>query len=353
MVSGNNIQTSKEYTNLLNEICLKVNKAQLVAVVTVNKGLIELYFEIGLILLKRQKEYNWGEKFLSIVAQDLKKEFSHIKGMSVRNLQYMRKFAATFGQEAIAQQLVAQLCIPWGHHTVLLDKQLSNNVYQWYVEQSIEHGWSRNTLVIKLESNLYQRSVHAEKVSNFSKVLPPSQSDLANSFFKDPHIFQFIDECQEEKELEKSLVKHIQKFMLELGKGFAFIGNQYQLNVGGDLFFIDILFYHVKLKCYVAIELKIGKFKPEYAGKMQFYLTALDREVKDSSDNPSIGIILCKEKNKLVAEYSLDGITVPLGIADYKLKHSIPDMLKQSLPSPEELEAELSEEEVVGGDKQH
>lgn len=342
MSKSNIVSEQQEYANLLGEIRDKVRKAQLSAVVAVNKGLIELYLEIGMSLLERQKKYSWGDKFLSNIAEDLRKDFPHIKGMSVRSLQYMRKFAAKFGQAVIAQQAVAQLHIPWGHHTVLLDKQLPDHIYQWYVEQTVANGWSRNTLAIKIESDLYARSEHEGRISNFNKLLPAAHSDLANSFLKDPHIFNFVDECHEEKTLEKSLVQHIQKFMLELGKGFAFIGNQYELNVGGESFFIDILFYHVKLKCYVAIELKIGKFKPEYAGKMQFYLTALDREVKDKSDNPSIGIILCKEKNKLVAEYALDGMTAPLGIADYKLKRSIPDSLKQSLPSLEELEQELS-----------
>lgn len=225
----------------------------------------------------------------------------------------------------------------------MLDECLSNEVYLWYAQKSLENSWSRDMLAIQIESDLYTRQAGTHHVSNFHKVLPAAQSDLVRDLLKDPYILSFIDEDKDERELEQSLIQHIQKFLLELGKGFAFMGNQYKIEVGGESFAIDLLFYHVKLRCYVALELKVGKFKPEYAGKMQFYLTALDFEVKGEADNPSIGIILCKEKNKVIAEYALHGMSSPVGIANYAVKNKLPEGLVDSLPTIEELEKELSD----------
>ncbi|WP_211309396.1 PDDEXK nuclease domain-containing protein [Rivihabitans pingtungensis] len=265
--------------------------------------------------------------------------FSGEKGFSPRNLKYMRAFAQAWPDEAIVQEALAQL--PWYHHLALLDKLPDSETRRWYAAKAIEHNWSRNILVMQIETRLLERSGQA--VSNFPMTLPKPQSDLARESLKDPYRFDFLgltDEAQE-REIEAALVKHVTEFLLELGAGFAFVGRQVLLDVGGDEFFIDLLFYHLKLRCYVVIELKGGKFKPEHLGQLGFYMTAIDRQVKHEQDNPTIGLLLCKSKNKVVAEYALGDKSQPMGIAEYKMLESLPAELQTSLPSIEQIEREL------------
>lgn len=263
-----------------------------------------------------------------------------MKGFSPRNLKYMRAFAEAWPEVEFVQAALAQL--PWYHQLALLDKLKTPEERRWYAAKAIEHGWSRNVLVMQIETSLLQRSGSA--VTNFDVNLPQAQSDLARESLKDPYRFDFLGLTEEaqEREVENALVKHVTEFLLELGAGFAFVGRQVLLDVGGDEFFVDLLFYHLKLRCYVVIELKGGMFKPEHLGQLGFYMTAVDRQVKDERDNPTIGLLLCKSKNKVVVEYALADKSQPMGIAEYKLLESLPAELQTSLPSIEQLERELA-----------
>jgi predicted nuclease of restriction endonuclease-like (RecB) superfamily len=288
----------------------------------------------------RQASQGWGSRVIDRLAQDLRVAFPEMKGFSPRNLKYMRAFAEAWPDVEFVQGVLAQL--PWYHQLALLDKLDSLESRCWYAAKAIEHNWSRNILVMQIETCLLERSGTA--VTNFAVSLPRPHSDLARESLKDPYRFDFLalsDEAQE-REIENALVKHVTEFLLELGAGFAFVGRQVLLDVGGDEFFIDLLFYHLKLRCYVVIELKGGKFKPEHLGQLGFYLTAVDRQVKSEHDNPSIGLLLCKSKNKVVAEYALGDTTQPMGIAEYKLLESLPVELQTSLPSIEQIERELT-----------
>ncbi|MDZ7585811.1 MAG: PDDEXK nuclease domain-containing protein [Thiobacillus sp.] len=274
------------------------------------------------------------------LAHDLRAAFPDIKGFSPRNLKYMRAFAEAWPDAEFVQEVLAQL--PWYHQLALLDKLPGPETRRWYAAKAIEHNWSRNILVMQIETRLLERS--GKGVTNFVANLPKPQSDLARESLKDPYRFDFLgltDKAQE-REIENALVKHVTEFLLELGAGFAFVGRQVLLDVGGDEFFIDLLFYHLKLRCYVVIELKGGKFKPEHLGQLGFYLTAVDRQVKSEHDNPTIGLLLCKSKNKIVAEYALGDKSQPMGIAEYKLLESLPAELRTSLPSIEQIERELA-----------
>lgn len=253
----------------------------------------------------------------------------------------MAKFAETYPDESFVQQAVAQ--IPWGHTTVLLDKFSDDTVRNWYLNKTIENGWSRNVLIHQIESGLYERQALAEKISNFENRLASPQSELAVQTMKDPYIFDFIpfSEDMVERDIENALVKDITKLLLELGTGFAFLGNQYHLNVGGDDFYIDLLFYNLNLRCYVVIELKTGEFKPEYAGQLNFYLSAVDGIIKHPEDNPSIGLLLCKSKNDLVAEYALKDMSKPIGVSEYKITSSLPENLSKQLPSIEDIQKRI------------
>ncbi|QWA10555.1 DUF1016 family protein [Sodalis ligni] len=271
---------------------------------------------------------------------NLRTAFPEMKGFSPRNLKYMRAFAEAWPDSEFVQAVLAQL--PWYHQLALLDKLNRPEERRWYAFKAIEHNWSRNVLVMQIESRLLQRSGTA--VTNFDVSLPQAQSDLARESLKDPYRFDFLGLTEEaqEREVEDALVKHVTEFLLELGAGFAFVGRQVLLDVGGDEFFIDLLFYHLKLRCYVVIELKGGKFRPEHLGQLGFYLTAIDRQVKNEQDNPAIGLLLCKSKNKVVAEYALGDKSQPMSIAEYKLVESLPAELQTSLPSIEQLERELA-----------
>lgn len=329
------------YAELLEDLKARIRSAQVKAALSVNRELVLLYWQIGREILQRQHQEGWGAKVIERLAQDLKREFPEMKGFSSRNLKYMRAFAEAYPDEQFVQQVVAQ--IPWGHNVRLLDAVKDPAERTWYIRQTIEHGWSRNVLVHQIESGLYQRQGKA--ITNFERTLPPPQSDLARSLIKDPYVFDFLTlgPQAQERDLERSLLEHLRGFLLELGRGFAFVGSQYRLEVDGDEFFIDLLFYQLRLRCYVVIELKIGEFKPEYAGKMNFYLSAVDELLRHPEDRPSIGLILCKTQNRLVVEYALRDLSKPLGVATYRVTEALPDELQESLPSLEELEAELGE----------
>ena len=331
----------KLYIKILDKLKTAIKTAQIKAVLSVNSELVILYWNIGKIILKQQKEQGWGTKVIDNLSKDLQNSFPQMQGLSVRNLKYMRKFSEVYPDFSIVQQVVAQL--PWGHNIALIDKIDTNEQRIWYANKIIENGWSRNTLIMQIESGLYNRVNNENKVNNFALTLPKPQSDLAQELLKDPYNFDFlnISEKAKEKEIEQGLIQNLKKFLLELGKGFAFIGEQYHLNAAGQDYYLDLLFYNTKLHSYIVFELKTGEFLPEYAGKMNFYLNAVDELVKSDIDNPSIGIILCKSKNKIIAEYSLKDMTKPIGISEYTITKNIPDNMKQNLPSIEELEKEL------------
>lgn len=335
------------YTDWLGELKAQIHEAQQRAAQAINLELVLLYWNIGNAILVRQDKQGWGAKVVDRLAHDLRTSFPDMQGFSVRNLKYMRAFARCWPDSQFVQQLLHKL--PWGHNLVLLDKLDTEQQRRWYAAKAIEHNWSRNILVMQIETRLLDRSGAA--VTNFEASLPKTQSDLARESLKDPYRFDFLgltDEAQE-REIEHALVRHVTEFLLELGAGFAFVGRQVLLDVGDDEFFIDLLFYHLKLRCYVVIELKGGKFKPEHLGQLGFYLTAVDRQVKSEHDNPTIGLLLCKTKNKVVAEYALGDKSQPMGIAEYKLLESLPAELQTSLPSIEQIERELGSD-VTGGD---
>ncbi|GAK27509.1 PDDEXK nuclease domain-containing protein [Serratia liquefaciens] len=328
------------YADWLADLKGRIHSARQRAALAVNRELVGLYWQIGRDILTRQADQGWGAKVIERLAHDLRSAFPEMKGFSPRNLKYMRAFAEAWPDAEFVQAVLAQL--PWYHQLALLDKLNHPEDRRWYAAKAIEHSWSRNVLVMQIESHLLQRSGTA--VTNFDVSLPQAQSDLARESLKDPYRFDFLGLTEEaqEREVENALVKHVTEFLLELGAGFAFVGRQVLLDVGGDEFFIDLLFYHLKLRCYVVIELKGGKFKPEHLGQLGFYLTAVDRQVKDEQDNPTIGLLLCKSKNKVVAEYALGDKSQPMGIAEYKLVESLPVELQTSLPSIEQLERELA-----------
>lgn len=328
------------YTEWLTDLKGRIHSAQQRATLAVNRELVLLYWQIGRDILERQAAQGWGSKVVDRLADDLRAAFPDMKGFSPRNLKYMRAFAQAWPDHEFVQGVLAQL--PWYHHLALLDKLDNVDARHWYAAQTIEHNWSRNVLVMQIETHQRERSGKA--VTNFETTLPQPESDLARESLKDPYRFDFLnltDEAQE-REIESALVKHVTSFLLELGAGFAFVGRQVVLDVGGDEFKIDLLFYHLKLRCYVVIELKAGKFKPEHLGQLSFYLTAVDRQVKHPQDGPTIGLLLCKSKNKVVAEYALGDKAQPMGIAEYKLVESLPAELQTSLPSIEQIERELT-----------
>lgn len=380
----------EDYFSRLAELKERIHKAQQRATLAVNHELILLYWQIGRDILARQAEQGWGAKVIERLSQDLRAAFPEMKGFSPRNVKYMRAFAEAWpefgigrqpagqleggsigqlGGGAIVQQPGAQLGlgeivhqlgaqfelggivqarlaqVPWRHHCVLLDKLKTREERLWYASKAIQHNWSRNILTMQIESRLLERSGTA--VTNFELTLPKPQSDLARESLKDPYRFDFLGlgEEAQEREIEHALVKHVTDFLLELGAGFAFVGRQVLLDVGGEEFFIDLLFYHLKLRCYVVIELKAGKFKPEHLGQLSFYLTAVDAQMKDPQDGPTIGLLLCKTKNKVVAEYALRGKEQPLGVAEYQLVESLPAEFQTSLPSIEQIERELADDD--------
>ena len=332
------LMNSSEYISIVENIKREIKAAQYRAAIHANEDMLLLYHDIGCVINEHKL---WGNRFIDNLAIDIRIDFPESKGYSVRNLKYMAKFAETYPNREFVQQVVAQ--IPWGHNVVLLDKVSDTNEREWYIKKSAENGWSRNVLVHQIESGLYQRQVLVDKVSNFESRLPSPQSELAAQTMKDPYVFDFIPFREEmlERDIEQALVRDVTKLLLELGTGFAFLGNQYHLNVGGDDFYIDLLFYNLNLRCYVVIELKAGDFKPEYAGQLNFYLSAVDGILKKEEDNPSIGLLLCKSKNNLVAEYSLKDISKPIGVSEYKVTRNLPDALEEQLPSVEDIQKRI------------
>ncbi|MSN25108.1 MAG: DUF1016 family protein [Geobacter sp.] len=329
------------YNHFLNDLKTRIRTSRTRAALSANRELIMLYWQIGRDILERQEREGWGAKVIERLARDLRAEFSDMKGFSPRNILFMRAFADVYPDEQKVKQLVSQL--PWGHVVRLIQKVKSPEEREWYIHKAFEHGWSRDILLMQIESRLFYRQGKA--ISNFADTLPPLQSDLAQQTLKDPYIFDFLGLGNDanEREVERELVKHITSFLLELGAGFSYVGKQVPLEVEGEDFFIDLLFYHLKLRCYVVIELKATKFRPEYAGKLNFYLSAVDATMRHESDNPSIGLILCKDRKGLIAEYALKDISKPMGVSEYQLVAAIPDNLKGCLPTIEELEAEFSD----------
>jgi predicted nuclease of restriction endonuclease-like (RecB) superfamily len=344
------IPVPEGYADWLAELKGRIHTAQQRATLAVNRELVLLYWQIGRDILARQAAQGWGAKVIERLAHDLRAAFPEMKGFSRANLMYMRAFAQAWPDAAIVQQAVGQL--PWGHNLVLLSRLKHEQERLAYAHSAIKHGWSRNVLNIHIETRLLERTGKA--VTNFDVSLPAPQSDLARESLKDPYRLDFLGLSKEagEREIENALVKHVTEFLLELGAGFAFVGRQVLLDVGGDEFFIDLLFYHLKLRCYVVIELKGGKFKPEHLGQLGFYLTAVDRQVKSEHDNPTIGLLLCKNKNKIVAEYALGDKTQPMGIAEYKLLESLPAELQTSLPSIEQIEREFASDDSISSEKE-
>lgn len=328
-----------DYTDWLADIKARVVAARQRAALAANAELVQLYWQIGRDILERQARQGWGSKVIERLARDLREAFPEMKGFSARNLMYMRAFSEGWPDTEIVQQTVAQL--PWGHNVLLLTRLKDPALRLRYADQARAEGWSRTTLELNIRNRLHERQGQA--VTNFESRLPAPHSDLAQESLKDPYLFDFLGlgDDAHERDIEDALVRHITKFLLELGSGFAFIGRQYRLEVDGDEFFIDLLFYHTRLKCYVVVELKATAFKPEHAGQLNFYLTAVDRQIKAPEDKPTIGLLLCKTKNRLVAEYALSGIDKPIGVAEYQLVRALPEPLVTSLPTVEQLESEL------------
>lgn len=331
------INTS-EYLEMIEQIKAEIKAAQYKAAVSVNQEMILLYHSIGEVINSHKV---WGDKFIDSLAKDIKLAFPNAKGYSVRNLKYMAKFARTYPDRQFVQTVSAQ--IPWSHNVAILDKVKDPDQQIWYIKKTAENGWSHNVLIHQIESGLYQRQAIAEKISNFESRLPSPQSELALQTMKDPYIFDFVPFSEDmiERDIERALVRDVTKLLLELGTGFAFLGNQYHISVGGDDFYIDLLFYNLNLRCYVVIELKTGDFKPEYAGQLNFYLSAVDGILKKDQDNPSIGLLLCKSKNDLVAEYSLKDMSKPIGVSEYRITSSLPTELERQLPSIEDIQKHI------------
>lgn len=336
-----NAPLTKGYKNLLKEIKEKVKTSQLKAVLSVNQELIQLYWEIGLTVHKRQEEEGWGAKTIERLAKDLKSSFPDMKGLSRTNISYMAQFAKEYPNFETIQQVIGQ--IPWGHNILLFQKLKTKEERIWYANKTIENGWSRSVLLHWIDSGLHKRQGKA--LTNFNNTLPSPQSDLANETLKDPYNFDFLTlrKAFDERELEESLIDHVQKFLLELGTGFAFVGKQYPIKAGNKDLYIDLLFYHLKLRCYFIVELKAREFDSRDAGQISAYLSAVDDLLRNEGDNQSIGMILCKTKDNVFVEYVLRNFNRPIGVAEYetKIMESLPEDLKGSLPTIEELEQEF------------
>ena len=340
------------YRQWLGEVKSRFKQVQLKAAVAVNTALLQFYWELGADIATQQKQAVWGSGFLTQLSADLMREFPEMKGFSKRNLELIRQWHQFWQVQgtSIAQQPVSQiLAIPWGHNLAIIAKCKNRDEAVYYVHSTAQHGWSRSVLVHQIESGLWQREGKA--VSNFAQTLPAVQSDLAAQVLKDPYVFDFLSLTPEhtERELESSLIAHITQFLLELGAGFAYIGRQVPLQVGERDFFLDLLFYHTRLHCYVVVELKTVDFEPEFAGKLNFYLKAVDEQLRREGDEPTIGLLLCKSKDRLVAEYALSDIHKPMGLSTYTLSHTLPEALRGKLPSIAQLERELGLGE--GGDE--
>lgn len=335
-----NLFHPEDYETFLHALKERIRTAQVRAALAVNRELTLLYWQIGQDILLRQQQQGWGAKVVTKLAKDLQKEFPAIKGFSRTNLLYMRAFAEAYPDEAIVQQVAGQ--IPWFHNCTLLDKVKDPQERLWYIQKTIQQGWSRSVLIHQLERGVYQRQ--GEAMTNFQKTLPQPQSDLAQQVLRDPYNFDFLSLGKEaqERELENALVKHIREFLLELGVGFAFIGSQFPIQVSGKEYRLDLLFYHFRLHCFVVIDLKTVEFEPEFSGKMNFYVSAVDDLMRNPQDNPTIGIVLCKTQDNTIVEYALRDVNKPIGVSTYQLRDALPESLKGNLPTIEELETQLN-----------
>lgn len=336
---------SENYQILLEDLKLRIRQAQVKAALAVNRELILLYWQLGKEILDRQDQQGWGSKVIDRLSTDLKREFPNIKGFSPRNLKYMRAFAEAYPDAAIVQQAAAQ--IPWTHNCVLLDKVKDAQERLWYIEQVVKYGWSRNVMTLQIDGGLFHQS--GEAITNFEQTLPAADSDLATQLIKDPYNFDFLTLGKEvrESELEKALVSHIRDFLLELGVGFAFMGSQYPIHVDGKEYFLDLLFYHTHLHAYVVIDLQMGEFEPEFSGKMNFYVSAVDAYLRREGDNRTIGMILCRNKQQTTVEFALQDLEKPIGVSTYRLKNDLPESMQAALPSPERLQHEM---DIVAAD---
>ena len=331
-----------DYADWLVSLKQRIQGARQRAVLAANEEQIRLYHDIGRDILDRQRRQGWGAGVIDRLSADLRAAFPDMKGFSARNLNYMRLFARECPDLLILQQPAAKL--PWFHLVTLLTSLQDNTLRNWYAQQALQRSWPRGTLALQIENQLHLRQGAA--VTNFDERLAPPEAGLASQILKDPYHFDFLglgDEAQE-RDIENALIRQITRFLMELGAGFAFVGRQFRLEVAGEEFLIDLLFYHTRLKCYVVVELKAHAFKPERAGQLNFYLSTVDAQIKASDDRPTIGLLLCRNQNRLVAEYALSGIDKPIGVAEYQLVRALPDPLDTSLPSIEEIEAELSRE---------
>ena len=360
-----NLSVDKQYKKWIVELKDKIRTTQIKAAMTVNTELLNLYWELGREICEKQEKANWGEGLIDQLAKDLSAAFPGVKGFSRRNLFYIRKWYLFYRDLEIVPQVVAEMgkviqneritlvqqvvaVIPWGHNLIIIAKCSNVQEALFYVRETIKNNWSRAVLVAQVESKLYERQGKA--IQNFRLAMPGPQADLARETLKNPYNFDFLMLGKEagERDLEDALTAHIQKFIMELGQGFAYMGRQFPIDVGGDMFYLDLLFYHTRLRCYVIVELKATEFKPEYAGKLNFYLNVVNAQLKHPQDQPSIGILLCKTPNKIMVEYALENIASPLGVAEYQIMNAIPDNLKGDLPSIEELEQELGESVMIG-----
>ncbi|MGK5086515.1 PDDEXK nuclease domain-containing protein [Bdellovibrionota bacterium FG-2] len=340
-VGGSRTDLPRDYANILHEIKRRIGDERLRIVLTANSAMVSLYWDIGRMILDRQEQAGWGARVIDRLAEDLRKEYPEMKGLSPRNLKYMRAFAAAWPERSIVQEPLAQL--PWYHHIALIEKCRTPAERLWYADKSAKHGWSHNILSLQIESRAHERQGKA--VSNFAAALPPAESDLAKQVFKDPYLFDFLGTAdpRREREIEQALVDHIQRFLLELGAGFAFVGRQVHLEVGDQDYYLDLLFYHLELRCYVVVELKAVAFDPAFVGKMNLYLSAADDLLRHSGDKPTIGLLLCRSKNKIIVEYALRDLKKPIGVAHWETRivKSLPKELKGTLPTVEQLETEL------------
>ncbi|MCB9877995.1 MAG: DUF1016 domain-containing protein [Planctomycetes bacterium] len=327
------------YDELLREVKGRVRTARVAAATAVNRELVLLYWSIGRDILERQRRLGWGAKVVDQLARDLRLEFPEAKGFSARNIRYMRRFAEAWPDESIVQRVVAQL--PWGLGVRLLEKVDDHDERLWYARKAIENGWSREVLVLHIERDLF--AAHGGAITNFAATLPPTESDLAREILKDPYQLDFLGIADDanERAIERGLVQHMRDFLLELGRGFAFVGSQVPLTVDGEQFFVDLLFYHLRLRRFVVVELKIGRLRPEHTGQLNFYLSAVDDLLRHPDDLPSIGLILCKDRSATIAEYALRGTTQPMAVSQFELTKALPRELMEQLPSTAALEAEL------------
>ncbi len=349
MKDKSSILQDMEYKAWIKDIKTYIRRQQIKAAVKVNTELLKVYWRLGRDIASYRVDAKYGSQFYETLSRELKAEFPDMKGFSTTNLKYCKRFYELYNQSDIIRHQVGDelesiiFSIPWRHHTEIIGKCKSVDEALFYVNKTIENGWSRAVLLNFLDTKLYLADGKA--ITNFDKVLPSSLSDLAQQTLKDPYNFDFLTIRQnyDEKELQKALTTNITKFLLELGNGFAYVGEQYRLQVGEQEFFADLLFYNLKLRCYIVIELKVERFKPEHLGQLGFYITAIDRDIKSEMDNPTIGLLICKTKDSLVAEYALGATSLPIGISEYELKRVMPDDFKGTLPTIEEIEAKLSE----------